>query len=124
MKTINIDDQNWAQAPGYLKNLLLAADDLRCEGARVQIVSMKPKATIDNHYHATSHEFYYVLQGECRVIINGEVHFLKRGNMLLIEPGDVHRLVNDGEEEFRLLVFKTNSTLDDTHWTDRESFVG
>jgi quercetin dioxygenase-like cupin family protein len=43
---------------------------------------------------------------------------LSVGDMLLTEPDDVHKLINDSAEEFRLLVFKTNATAEDTYWSD------
>ena len=81
MKKININNHNWVQAPGYQKNLLLSDKDLQCDGARVQIVTMEPNAVIENHYHATSRELYYVMQGECTVVVNNKSHLLKPGDM-------------------------------------------
>jgi quercetin dioxygenase-like cupin family protein len=80
------------------------------------MVVMAPHTTIEDHYHKTSREFYYVLQGTCLLTINHETLRLSVGDMLLTEPDDVHKLINDGDEEFKLLVFKTNATSDDTYW--------
>ena len=118
MKTFNVAAQNWVEAPGYKKQLLLSEKELQCEGTRVQMVVMPPHSIIQDHYHQTSREFYYVMQGECLLTINDETLRLTAGDMLLTEPDDIHRLVNDGDEEFKLLVFKTNATEQDTYWAD------
>ena len=116
MKKINVTAQNWVEAPGYKKQLLLSEKELRCNGTRVQMVVIPPHSTIENHYHKTSREFYYVLQGGCLLTINNETLRLSVGDMLLTEPDDVHKLINDSDKEFKLLVFKTNATEQDTYW--------
>jgi len=116
MKKIDVTAQNWVEAPGYKKQLLLSEKELRCNGTRVQMVVIPPHSTIENHYHKTSREFYYVLQGGCLLTINNETLRLSVGDMLLTEPDDVHKLINDSDKEFKLLVFKTNATEQDTYW--------
>ena len=116
MKKIELDKNNWTQAKGYLKNVLLTGDDLRSEGTLVQVVIIPPRSEISDHYHKTSREFYFVLDGESTIEVNDTERVLRRGDMLLTEPGDVHRLRNDNEKEFKLLVFKTKVGKDDTFW--------
>jgi quercetin dioxygenase-like cupin family protein len=43
---------------------------------------------------------------------------VERGDMFLTRPGDVHRLYNEGDGPFRLLVFKTNAARQDTSWLE------
>jgi hypothetical protein len=33
-----------------------------------------------------------------------------------MEPGDAHELINEGPEEFEVMVFKTNAGKNDTAW--------
>ncbi|MEZ4515661.1 MAG: cupin domain-containing protein [Chloroflexota bacterium] len=68
------------------------------------------------HYHQTSVEVCHVLRGECDIEVNGEHHTLRPGDIMLMEPGDVHALTGTGEELFELLVFKTNAADGDTLW--------
>jgi quercetin dioxygenase-like cupin family protein len=116
MRIVTLDNDNWLEGPGYRKQRLLDAAALACHGALVQIVEMAPQNIIPDHVHTTSREFYYSLQGTCTLFVNDEAHRLQAGDMFLVEPGDVHRLRNDGDAPFRLLVFKTNATVGDTQW--------
>ena len=120
MKTIRLRDREPLQAEGYTKHILLDAEDLHNDGARVQIVTIQPGDTIANHYHRTTREFYLVLQGRCRLTVNGETLALRRDDMLLMEPDDVHSLANHGTIPFVLLVFKTNGEKD-TFWSSSEN---
>ena len=116
MKEIELDESNWIQSHGYLKNILLKGDDLESEGSLVQVVIIPPSSQIPDHYHKTSREFYLVLDGESIIKVNDTEQVLRPGDMLLTEPGDVHNLQNEGHQEFRLLVFKTNAGRDDIFW--------
>ena len=120
MKIIRLHDRKPLQADGYTKRILLNAEDLQNEGARVQIVTIQPGDTIADHYHRTTREFYFILQGRCRLTVNGETVVLRRDDMLLMEPGDVHSLANHGTIPFVLLVFKTNGEKD-TFWSSSEN---
>lgn len=85
-------------------------------GALVQVVVTPPGGHIPPHYHRASVEVYVVRRGVCVLIVNGERHELRVGDVVLMEPGDVHELTNRGEEEFEVLVVKTNVTGGDSFW--------
>lgn len=116
MKILNADLQSWQDLPGYKRNILLTSADLNSPGTRVQIVTIAPGETISKHYHVTSYEVYCVLNGRCVLTVGDQEIILHPGTLLTIEPGDVHRLHNDGRELFELLVFKTNAEPNDTFW--------
>lgn len=118
MGRIELDDAGWENGRGYRKNRLVDAAMLACPGALVQLVEMAPGDIIPDHVHQTSFEFYTVLAGACCLVLNEETHTLKAGDMFLTQPGDVHRLYNDGAVPFRLLVFKTNASPQDTFWVE------
>ena len=117
MKIIQIDADAWQEGRGYRKNRLMAAEELRQPGALVQIVVTPPGSHIPPHYHRTSVEVYVVRRGMCELVVNGEQREMQPGDVLLMEPGDVHALTNRGEEGFELLVFKTNASGADIQWS-------
>ncbi|MEN1678307.1 MAG: cupin domain-containing protein [Planctomycetota bacterium] len=45
------------------------------------------------HYHRRHTELYYVLEGEGLIELDGEVHPLRAGDAVLIEPGCRHRAI-------------------------------
>lgn len=116
MQVVELDEAAWVNGRGYRKQQLVSEEELAAPGSWVQVVVMDAGETIPDHYHKRSREFYRVLAGECRLIVNGETHRLQPGDMLLMEPGDVHRVINEGDEPFTLLVVKANAAPDDTFW--------
>ncbi len=123
MLIIRLDEAGWVNGRGYRKQVVADTAVLAAPGAFVQVVEVAPGETIPDHSHQTSREVYAVLNGRCCLVVNGESHHLEPGDMLLMEPGDIHRLHNDGGEPFRLLVFKTSATDEDTFWADQEEFT-
>lgn len=120
MRIVEVDEAAWLNGRGYRKQRLVSQEELAAPGSWVQIVVMEAGETIPAHYHKRTREFYRVLAGECRLIVNGKTHRLQPGDMLLMEPGDVHRVLNEGDEPFVLLVVKANATADDTFWPGDE----
>ncbi len=116
MKVIEIDPEEWQEGRGYRKNRLLPAEALRQPGALLQVVQVPPGSHIPPHSHVTSVEVYIVRRGACELIVNDERHTMRPGDVILMEPGDVHELTNHGPEEFELWVFKTNAGEGDTDW--------
>lgn len=70
------------------------------------------------HAHRSSVEVYVVRRGVCALVVNGELYEIGPGDVVLMEPGDMHELTNRGEEAFEVLVFKTNATENDTSWAE------
>ncbi len=116
MKAIQIDGEGWQEGRGYRKRRLLSAAELRQDGALVQVVVVPPGSHIPPHRHRASVEVYVVTRGACELVVNGAQREMRPGDVLLMEPGDVHELTNHGDEPFELLVFKTNAGEGDVVW--------
>lgn len=116
MKIVQIDANNWQEGRGYRKNRLISAEELRQPGALLQVVVAPPGSHIRPHSHRTSVEVYIIRRGVCELVTNGERRAMRPGDVILMEPGDVHELINHGEEAFELWVFKTNAQDGDTEW--------
>lgn len=67
------------------------------------LVVIPPGKASSRHYHKIAEESYYLLKGEARMEIAGETIPLRPGQGLLIEPGEVHRISNPGEEVLEFL---------------------
>lgn len=119
MKIITINDDNWQDGRGYRKNRLLSAGELQQPGTLFQIVSLPPGKTIAPHAHRVTTEVYIVRRGVCELTVNDKRVRLHPGDLVLMEPGDVHALANPGPEPFEVLVFKTNAGEGDIVWDDQ-----
>lgn len=104
----NIGELAWEQRYTYLKNVPINEKDLNCPGTKFQIIKFKPNSGIGPHYHQQTSEVFYVRNGTGIIKINGKEIRCKPDDFILCKPGDVHEVINDRNEEFVLLIFKTN----------------
>lgn len=78
---------------------LLEGDDLSVIEER-----MPPGTAEVRHRHARSRQFFYVLEGEATLELDGVSHRLVAGNGLHVAPGAAHQMRNESEAELRFLV--------------------
>jgi quercetin dioxygenase-like cupin family protein len=78
---------------------LLEGDDLSVIEERVP-----PGAAEARHRHARSRQFFYVLEGQATLELEGTTHLLRRGEGLHIPPGGAHQLRNESLGDIRFLV--------------------
>ena len=120
MKHKNINKLNWKDLGiGYVKEVPFDEKDLNCKGTKFQVLKYKPGTKIPSHYHKEAYEIFYIREGKGIISFNGKDIRCKPDDFFLCEPNDLHGVVNDTEEDFVILVFKTN-LLDrnDFYWED------
>ncbi|MDE2280899.1 MAG: cupin domain-containing protein [Xanthomonadaceae bacterium] len=78
---------------------LLAGDDLSVIEER-----MPPGAVEQRHRHARARQFFYVLDGEAVLELEGVRHGLRCGEGLHVPPGAAHQMRNEGGVDVRFLV--------------------
>jgi mannose-6-phosphate isomerase-like protein (cupin superfamily) len=54
----------------------------------------------DRHYHRQSEEFYFLLEGEAQMEIDGEIRTVGAGDGILIPAGAWHRISTTGGVRF------------------------
>lgn len=59
--------------------------------------TLSPGQITDRHYHAESEEFYYVVEGEGEMEIDGDRAHVGPGDAILIPPGAWHQITAGGE---------------------------
>ncbi|MEO8205963.1 MAG: cupin domain-containing protein [Chthoniobacterales bacterium] len=62
--------------------------------------SVPAGTTTERHYHKLSEEFYFILEGNGEMEINGEKHPVKPGDGILIPPGVSHHITATGDLRF------------------------
>jgi len=113
MKKGNLASLNWKDRLTFQKDTPFGEDDFKCEGAKFQIIKFKSHTDVKPHYHKKRTELFYVTKGTGKIIINKESFRVKPDDFFLCEVGDVHQFVNDTNDEFIILVFRTNEPKED-----------
>jgi len=54
-----------------------------------------------DNVHAESDQWLYVVSGQGKAIIEGKTVKIKSGNLLLIEAGETHEIINEGEKPLK-----------------------
>jgi len=116
MNRFEPDQAEWIQGSGYSKLRIFDEKQLRCRGALFQTVKILPGQSVDPHHHLESVEIFHMISGRGHMAINNEVISLQPGDTILCEPGDIHDAHNPNQEDWIYLVFKTNSSPQDTYW--------
>ena len=78
---------------------LLAGDDLSVIEER-----MPPGAAEERQRHACSRQFFYVLEGEAVLEVEGIPQVLHPGEGLHVPPGTAHQMRNDSTHDVRFIV--------------------
>ncbi|MBT8171828.1 cupin domain-containing protein [Candidatus Bathyarchaeota archaeon] len=116
MKFVKLTKEGWLEKQGYLKKILLTEKDLKSKGNIVQIIKNKAHTEIKPHFHQKMTEIYHILKGNA-LIFCGDIRVRANpGDTLLCEPGEVHGLNNDSDQDFLFIVFKINACEDDMTW--------
>lgn len=71
--------------------------------AKIMECRLTPGSTIGLHTHETNCEIFYILSGRGRVLCDGEYEQLGPGDCHYLPQSHAHSLINDGDEDLRLL---------------------
>ena len=107
MKFIDRKKVRWVEKKGYTAQIFL---DFKEEGnnSRFVLVRMSPHTEIKAHYHKKIKEILYFTKGTGAININNTKRTFKPEDIILIEPGDIHCMINDTDEIAEWLEFKMN----------------
>ena len=65
--------------------------------------TLEVEQATERHYHRVAEEIYFVLKGQGRMEVDGEVKHVRPGDAVLIPAGAWHQLENNGTSELRIL---------------------
>lgn len=63
-----------------------------------------PGTASQEHYHTEAEEVYFVLEGQGGIRVDGETRSLGPGDVVVIVPGQRHKVWQEGEGDLVLLV--------------------
>jgi quercetin dioxygenase-like cupin family protein len=97
VSTANAQHYHWGQScDGWH---LLALDELSIIQER-----MPPGSSEQRHRHTRARQFFYVLEGEVTIELEGAVHRLQRGEGLHVPPSSAHQVRNEGASDASFVV--------------------
>lgn len=70
------------------------------KGPRMNFAKVRflPGQDFEAHYHNVMEEDFFILEGEINIVVDGNVHHLKQGDFIHIEPSEVHYCINAYDE--------------------------
>lgn len=120
----NLHDAEWQGRAGHQKTVLFNEDELRITDAKVQVIRVEPGKKIEPHYHKIRTEAFYVLQGAGIIQQNEENLHCVAHDYFLSKPDTIHAVENTGDEDFIIMIFRTNDPGEsDMHWVNEPTQV-
>lgn len=55
------------------------------------------------HYHNIMEEDFFILEGEIDIVVDGVVNHLKEGDLIHIEPGEIHYCINNYDKPVKMV---------------------
>jgi mannose-6-phosphate isomerase-like protein (cupin superfamily) len=65
--------------------------------------TLEVEQATERHYHRVAEEIYFVLKGQGRMEVDGDVTHVRPGDAVLFPAGAWHQLENNGTSELRIL---------------------
>jgi mannose-6-phosphate isomerase-like protein (cupin superfamily) len=63
-----------------------------------------PGTASQEHYHTEAEEVYFVIEGQGGIRVDGETRSIGLGDVVVITPGERHKVWQEGEGDLVLLV--------------------
>jgi mannose-6-phosphate isomerase-like protein (cupin superfamily) len=79
-------------------------------------IQIPPGKSSSFHYHKVSEETYFILEGQGWMSLDGREFTLNPGQAILIQPGEIHQICNQGEKELKFLAICVPA------WVPEDSF--
>lgn len=67
------------------------------------IVQFQAGQDFTAHYHDVMEENFFILEGEVDIVVDGVAHRLKPGDLIHIEPKEVHYVVNNSQSAVKMI---------------------
>jgi quercetin dioxygenase-like cupin family protein len=113
---IDSGSKKWTDEKEYLRGVLLPFGNSIDSGLQVQETIIKANCHVPDHFHKEQTEFIYVVKGSLEMNIDGRAFSLNKGDLIIIQPGEVHSAANSNPTDTVLLAFKINGSPDDSEW--------
>lgn len=116
LRDIRLEKRRFFDKVAYEKGIIFNGVDLKCKGSKFQLINFKPKSNVKPHYHKKTTEIFYIKEGRGIIKLNNKEFSCKKDDVFLCEPNDMHEFINNNNEDFIILIFKTNEEEGDIYW--------
>ncbi|HKE23567.1 MAG TPA: cupin domain-containing protein [Bryobacteraceae bacterium] len=97
--------------PGRQLRWVVSPEGLKAESCSACVIRVAPGDKVrPAHSHPHGEEVIYIIRGEGRVLVAGEVSPVRAGSVVLFPRGAVHMLHNTGSEEMKVVCFFAPAT--------------
>lgn len=73
------------------------------EHTQIVIMSIPPGGEIGMETHEKEDQALYFVEGEGKVILNGEESEIEEGDIVLVRAGTEHNFINTGDEDLKII---------------------
>ena len=109
--TLHENDVEGLDLPGRNLRWLVNAELLGAKHLSACVIKVAPGETVrPAHSHPNGEEVIYIIAGNGRVMIEGEVSAVREGSVVLFPQGKVHMLQNNGQTEMKVVCFFAPAT--------------
>jgi len=67
------------------------------------IVQFQAGEDFKAHYHNIMEENFFILEGEVNIVVDGTTHPLKPGDLIHIEPKEIHYVINSSDRPVKMI---------------------
>lgn len=67
------------------------------------LVQFQPGEDFKAHYHDVMEENFFILDGEIDIFVDGVVNHLKAGDLIHIEPKEIHYCINNSRKPVKMI---------------------
>lgn len=82
----------------YFRHVLETGDH-----TQVVIMSIPPGGEIGAEAHPDNDQILYLVDGEGKVVLNGEESEYTKGDLVLVKAGTKHNFINTGDEDLKII---------------------
>lgn len=108
MPKISPDDVDWEDAPSRQIAEVASGVVMDTEETTLRVVELHPAEETEPrhpHAHERMEELLYIVEGEGKTWIEGDIFEVGPGDTVFYPPGQRHMTVNTGDEPLKLLAF-------------------
>lgn len=92
--------------PGVLKRVIAVRDQFQAGHVQMLNWAVLPGGkSFQKHFHQDMQETFVLISGQVRMIVDDCEIALTAGDSVLVEPGEVHQMFNDTEQDAEYIVF-------------------